>query len=143
LSADAFRTALEAMQIFFTQVVIDAAPTLDAATEVALAAADLIVVVCTPEIGAVHSTIGTLQALGGIRRGTSQVVLVLNQVTAEAGLPVSAIEKALGGPPDLVVPYDRQQMLALAHGTPLIFSQPGALLPASVSQFLAELYEKA
>jgi CheY-like chemotaxis protein len=143
LSADTFRAALESLQIFFTQVVVDAAPVLDGATEVAVAAADQIVVVCTPEIGAVHSTIGTLQTLGSLRAANAQVVVVLNQVTADASLPLATIEKALGGPPDLVVPYDRQQMLALAHGTPLIFSQPGALLPTAVSQFFTQMREPA
>ena len=142
-SAESFRPTLEALQIFFTHVVIDAAPLLDAATEVALAAADQIVVVCTPEVGAVHTTIGTLQALGGLRRPQSQVVVLLNHVTPEASLPTSAIEKALGGPPDMVVPYDRQQALALAHGTPLIFSQPGALLPAAVGSYIAQLSQNA
>ena len=142
-SADSFRHTLEALQIFFTQVVVDAAPVLDDATEVAIAAADQVVVMCTPEVGAVHSTIGTLQALGGLRRPQSRVIVVLNQVMPEASLPASAIEKALGGPPDLVIPFDRQQALALAHGTPLIFSQPGALLPATVGGFVSQLREKA
>lgn len=142
-SADSFRHTLEALQIFFTQVVIDAAPLLDDATEVAITAADQIIVMCTPEVGAVHSTIGTLQALGGLRRPHARVIVVLNQVTPEASLPASAIEKALGGPPDLVIPFDRQQALALAHGTPLIFSQPGALLPATVGGFVSQLRQKA
>jgi CheY-like chemotaxis protein len=142
-SAESFRATLEALQIFFTQVVIDAAPVLDGATQVALAAAEQIVVVCTPEVGAVHTTIGTLQALGGLRRPDSRVVVVLNQVAAEPTLATSTIEKALGGPPDLVVPFDRQQALALAHGTPLIFSQPGALLPATVSNYVASLRQTA
>jgi Flp pilus assembly CpaE family ATPase len=142
-SADSFRHTLEALQIFFTQVVIDAAPLLDDATEVAIAAADQLVVICTPEVGAVHSTIGTLQALGGLRRPQSRVIVVLNQVMPEASLPASAIEKALGGPPDLLIPYDRQQAQALVHGTPLVFSQPGALLPATVGNFVTQLRQKA
>jgi CheY-like chemotaxis protein len=142
-SADSFKATLEALQIFFTEVVIDAAPLLDGATEVSIAAADNIVVVCTPEVGAVHSTIGTLQALGTLRRPQSRVIVVLNQVSPEPSLPASAIEKALGGPPDLVVPFDRQQSLALTHGSPLIFSQPGALLPAAVGGFVADLRPQA
>jgi hypothetical protein len=61
----------------------------------------------------------------------------------EASLPASAIEKALGGPPDLLIPYDRQQAQALVHGTPLVFSQPGALLPATVGNFVTQLRQKA
>jgi len=142
-STESFRATLEALQIFFTEVVIDAAPVLDSATEVALAAADQIVVVCTPEVGAVQSTIGTLQALGTLRRPQSKVVVALNQVSPEANLPISAIEKALGGPADLVVPFDRQQSLALTHGTPLIFSQPGALLPSAVGGFMVQMRQIA
>jgi Flp pilus assembly CpaE family ATPase len=135
-SAKTFHAALEALQIFFTEIVVDAAPVLDGATEAALSVADQVLVVCTPEVGAVHSTIGTLQVLGSLRRPEAKVVVVLNQVTQEATLPASAIERALGGPPDIVVPYERQQAAALAHGTPLVFSQPGALLPATVGSFM-------
>ena len=142
-SGPTFRAALDALQIFFTQVVVDAASTLDGATEAAIAAADQIIVVCTPEVGAVHSTIGTLQALGSMRKPQARVIVVLNQVSPEPNLPASAIEKALGGPPDLVVPYDKQQALALAHGTPLVFSQPGALLPATVGSFILRQRETA
>jgi len=142
-SAESFRATLEALQIFFTDVVIDAAPLLDGATEVAIAAANQIVVVCAPEVGAVHSTIGLLQVLGTLCRPQARVSVLLNQVSLEGNLPLSAIEKALGGPPDLLVPYDRQQNLALTHGTPLIFSQPGALLPTAIGSFVAQLRENA
>jgi len=142
-SAESFRATLEALQIFFTDVVIDAAPLLDSATEVCIAAADQIMVVCAPEVGAVNSTIGLLQVLGTLRRPQARVSVLLNQVSLEGNLPLSAIEKALGGPPDLLVPYDRQQNLALTHGTPLIFSQPGALLPTAIGSFVAQLRENA
>jgi CheY-like chemotaxis protein len=134
-----FQAALEALQIFFNDVVVDAAPLLDEATRAALAAADQIIVVCTPEVGAVHTTIGTLRALDGLRQPESKVVILANQVAAEAGLPLSAMERALGRSPDLVIPYDPQQSAALARGLPLIFSQPAAALPAALVRFAASL----
>jgi CheY-like chemotaxis protein/MinD-like ATPase involved in chromosome partitioning or flagellar assembly len=137
LSGDTFQATLEALQIFFTDVVVDAAPYLDDATVVALGVAEQVVLVCTPEVGAVHTTIGTQKAIAELLRPGSQAVIVLNQVTAEQGLPAATVGKALGRAPDLLVPYDRQQALALAHGTPLIFSQPGASLPAAISTFFA------
>ncbi|MEP7355897.1 MAG: response regulator [Anaerolineales bacterium] len=134
-----FQATLEALQIFFSDVVVDAAPLLDEATRAALAAADQIIVVCTPEVGAVHTTIGTLRALDGLRQPDSQVVIVVNQVAAEAALPLSALERALGRAPNLVVPYDALQAAALARGVPLIFSMPGAVMPAAVIRFAAAL----
>jgi CheY-like chemotaxis protein len=139
LSTDTFRATLDALQIFFTDVVVDAAPTLDEATWVALGAAARVLVLCTPEVCAVHTAVGALQALNGVRRQDSQVYAVLNHVSPDHNLPVAAVEKALGGPPGLVIPYDRQQPLALTHGAPLIFSQPGALLPAAVGTFALSL----
>jgi CheY-like chemotaxis protein len=132
-----FQGALEALQMFFNEVVVDAAPTLDEATRAALTAAGWIVVVCTPEVGAVHTTLGTLRALDGLRQADSRVSILVNQVAAEAALPLAAVERAMGRTPDSVVPFDPLQMTALARGVPLIFSQPNAGLPAAVARFAA------
>ena len=134
-----FLAALEALQVFFNEVVVDAAPVLDDATRAALAAASQVIVVCTPEVGAVHTTLGTLRALEGIRKAESQVFILVNQVAAEAGLPLSALERAMGRSPNGVIPHDPAQTAALARGLPLIFSQPGALLPAAVAKFAGTL----
>jgi Flp pilus assembly CpaE family ATPase len=126
--------------MFFGDVVVDAAPLLDEATRAALAAADQVIVVCTPEVGAVHTTLGTLRALDGLCQPESQVVIFVNQVAAEAALPLSALERAMGRAPNVVIPYDPLQAPALARGVPLIFSQPGAVLPAAVIRFARTLY---
>ncbi len=134
-----FQATLEALQIFFSEVVVDAAPVLDEATRAALAAAERVIVVCTPEVGAVHTTLGTLRALDGMLRPESRVIILVNQVAAEAALPLTALERAMGRAPNVVVPYDPQQAAALARGLPLIFSQPAAALPAAVIQFVGSL----
>ena len=112
---------------------------LDDATRAALAAAGQVIVVCTPEVGAVHTTLGTLRALEGIRQPEGQLFILANQVAAEVGLPLSALVRAIGRAPNVVVPYDPQQTAALARGLPLIFSQPAALLPAALVKFAATL----
>jgi cellulose biosynthesis protein BcsQ len=134
-----FQAALEALQMFFGEVVVDAAPLLDEATRAALAAADRIIIVCTPEVGAVHTTLGTLRALDGLCRPESQVVILVNQVAAQAALPLTALERAIGRAPNVVIPYDPQQAPALARGVPLIFSQPSAALPAAMMRFAGTL----
>jgi Flp pilus assembly CpaE family ATPase len=140
---DVFRATLEALQIFFTDVIVDAAPTLDEATWQALSAADRILVVCTPEVSSIHTVLGTLSLLSGVVRSGSEVNVVLNHVSPDHNLPAAAVAKALGRPPDFVIPYDRQQPLALTTGTPLIFSQPGALLPVAVAAYAAQIKEAA
>ncbi len=140
--AATFRAALEALQIFFTDVIVDAAG-LDEAAWTALGLAQRILMVVTPDVCAVHSGVGTLKLLDGVRRPDSTVEIVLNHVSPENTLPPAAVERAFGRPPDLVVPYDRQQPLALTTGAPLIFTQPGAALPAAVGAYAQKLKEAA
>jgi Flp pilus assembly CpaE family ATPase len=97
----------------------------------------------TPDVCAVHSGVGLLRQIESVRRPDSQVGLVLNHVSPEATLPATAVERAFGRAPELVIPYDRQQSLALTTGAPLIFAQPGAALPAAVGQYVQKLKETA
>jgi CheY-like chemotaxis protein len=141
--ASAWRPVLEALQIYFTDVIVDAAPTLDEATELTASAANRILLLCIPEVSSIHTTVGLLPWLAERRRPRSRVELALNHVSPDHNLPVAAVEKALGRSPDFVIPYDRQQPVALTTGTPLIFSQPGALLPAAVAAYAAKIKESA
>jgi len=141
--AAAFRATLDALQIFFTDVIVDAAAVLDEATWMALGLAERILVIVTPEVCAVHTAVGTLKLLDTVRRPESQVEIVLNHVSPDHNLPPAAVERALGRPPDLFIPYDRQQPVALTNGTPLIFAQPGAALPAAVGAYAQQLKEAA
>jgi pilus assembly protein CpaE len=130
---------LEAFGGYFSHLVVDAAPTLDEATWTVLAAADRILVMLSPEVGAVQTALGVIEAVDGVRKAGSVLEIGVNQVTPEASLPLAAVERALGRPPDLVVPYDRLQPRALGQGAPLVFSQPGAALPAALGAYALKL----
>jgi DNA-binding response OmpR family regulator len=132
------RATLEALQIFFTDVIVDASQ-LDDATWAALGLAERVLVVVTPDVCAVHTGVGTLKLLESVRRPESQVEIVLNHVSPDHNLPAAAVERAFGRPADVVIPYDRQQALALTTGAPLIFAQPGAALPAAVGTYALKL----
>ncbi len=134
-SVETTQAVLEALGGYFNQVVVDAAPALDDATWTALAVADRTLVVCSPEIGAVQTTMSVLGMVDSARRPGSLLHVVVNQTSPEAAVPLAAIERALGRAPDLVVPHDRLQARALAHGAPLAFSQPTAPLPAALGAY--------
>jgi DNA-binding response OmpR family regulator len=137
LSLETFRAALDSMRIFFPEVVVDAAPQLDEVTCAALGAATQVLVVCSPEIGAVRTTIGAMQALPDLIPATTKTFVVLNYPSPDLTLPVTAVEKALGRAPDLVIPNDRLQMPALAQGAPLVFANPKAPFPSILGAFAA------
>jgi Flp pilus assembly CpaE family ATPase len=141
LTAAATKSILEALSGYFNHVIVDAAPSLDDATWTALGAADTTLVMCSPEVGAVQTTLGVLGAVEGARKPGSQLHIGVNQASPESGVPMAAVERALGRAPDLLIPHDRLQARALAQGNPLIFSQPGAVLPASIGAFVLALQE--
>lgn len=135
------RAILEALRSYFAHVVVDAAPSLDDATWTVLGEADRTLVMCSPEVGAVQTTLGVLPAVESARRPGSLLHIGVNQAVAESGVPLAAVERALGRPPDLSVPHDRLQSRALAQGTPLVFLQPGAALPAAIGVYALSLPE--
>ena len=139
LSRDTFQLMLGVLDAVFADIVIRAAPALDDATTLALGAAQLVLLVVSPEVGAVQTAIGTLQALPKLSVADHRIRVVLNHNTPDPVLTQSRVEKALGRPVDLIIPYDRAQTAASAQGTPLILSQPNAPLAAAVQSFIARL----
>ncbi len=139
LTRDTFHLILGVLDGVFADVVIRAAPVLDDATTAALQLAQIVFVVLNAEVGAVQTTIGTLNALKNLTVSEECIRIVLNQTMPEPGLSQSRVEKALGRPVNLILPYDRTQLAAFAQGSPLIFSQPAAPLAAAVQNFVAKL----
>ena len=139
LSRDTFQLMLGVLDAVFADIVIRAAPVLDDATTLALSAAQHVLLVVSPEVGAVQTAIGTLQALQKLSVSDHRVRVVLNHNLPDPVLSQSRVEKALGRPVDLIIPYDRAQTAAFAQGTPLVLSQPNAPLAAAVQSFIAKL----
>jgi Flp pilus assembly CpaE family ATPase len=135
LSAAAFESVAANLRAAFNDVVVDAAPTLDEATQAALESARSIIIVLSPDVGSVQTTTGALRTLAEMGVADGSVRLVLNQVSPEGALPQAAVEKALNRPMDAFIPFDRGQAAALMHGQPLGLSQPSAPLVTALGQF--------
>jgi Flp pilus assembly CpaE family ATPase len=102
-------------------------------------AARQVVLMLTPEVGAVQTTLNTLKALAGLGLTDQQTSLVLNYISPEPGLTQAAVEKAIGRAPDLSVPFDRAQAAALTQGAPLVFGQAASPLVAALGPFALKL----
>jgi pilus assembly protein CpaE len=139
LARDLFQNILNVLGTMFTDVVIDTAPLLDDATALALASARHAVLVLTPEVGALHATRQALETLADLGVSEGRQKIILNHISPEPGLPPVAVEKALGRAPDLNIPFDRAQTVALAQGAPLVFSQPTAALVTALAPFAVKL----
>jgi pilus assembly protein CpaE len=136
LSAPLVEGALIRLASLFDLVVIDSPPIIDVVAAAALDFSDDIVLVLTPEVGAIQATVAMLQVLEDL---TDKVAVVLNHVSEETGVPEAAIEKALHRSLSLKIPYDPAQMTAIPQGRPLALAKPSSPLAVASKQLLQAL----
>lgn len=125
---------LAGLRGLFDLIVIDAPPLIDVVAAAALDGADSIVLVLTPEVGAIQATVATLQVMDDLQ---DRVAVVLNQVSPQVGVPVAAVKKALRHPLAVKIPYDPAQMAALPQGKPLAWAKPTSPLAMAARRMLA------
>jgi pilus assembly protein CpaE len=133
LSAPLVEGALTGLGGVFDLVVVDAPPLIDVVAAATLDRSDRIVLVLTPEVGAVQAAIAMLRVMDELQ---AKVVLVLNRVSPQAAVPEAAIEKALGHPLALKIPYDPAQAAAFATGKPLAWQRTSSPLAMGAKELL-------
>jgi pilus assembly protein CpaE len=133
LSAPLVEGTLVRLGGVFDLIVIDTPPLIDVVAAATLDSSDAIVLVLTPEVGAIQATVATLQVMDELQ---DKVYVVLNQVSPKAGVPESTIERALRRPLALKIPYDPAQANALPQGKPLAWAQPSSPLAAASNRLL-------
>lgn len=111
---------LRALRDRFSFTLVDAAPVLDEATLAALGQANMLLLVFAPEVSSVHTAARALRALADTA-AAPHISLVMNHPSPLRPLPQATVEHSLGRPITLSVPFDENQILALARGVPLVF----------------------
>lgn len=139
LSAEVFSAIIPLMFGFFTDIVIDCAPTLDAATRAALLASTRVILALAPEVTAVQTMTGTLAVMAGLQVSPDAVRLVLNHPTPNPTLLPARIENALKRPLDATLPYDPAMSAALLQGTPLFMANPRSPYMTALSALISKL----
>jgi pilus assembly protein CpaE len=132
IPAEAVKRLLDTLKPLYSYVVVDTAPLLDDVTMSVLDTSDTILLVFSPEVLSVQTTLATRQALqaGGVT--LEKVLLVLNQTTPKPALPLKTIENALKQPIEMTIPYEPKQAQAIAMGQPLLIGDPALPLSAAV-----------
>ena len=131
-TADAVKRLLGILKSQYGYTVIDTPSSLDEVTLSALSASDQILLVLSPEVLSVQTTLITRQALQARGIALDKVHLVLNQVTPKPALPQKAIEQALKQSLDLILPYEEKQALAIVKGEPLLIGEPTSPLASAI-----------
>jgi pilus assembly protein CpaE len=120
----------------FEVLVLDIPPLIDVVAAAVLDSANHIVMVLTPEVGAVQSSVAMLRVMDELQ---DKVKVVLNHISPQPGVPEAAIEKALRRSLTHQIPYDQAQMAALSKGKPLAWANPSSPLATATKKLLEKL----
>ncbi|MGQ0604642.1 MAG: response regulator [Anaerolineales bacterium] len=140
LTEMAAQTMITHLRSLFTDVVVDGAPWLDDATCAALGQSRRVLVVLSPDVAAVQTTLAALPVLTQLGIADEQIKVLLNHTAMETIVPQAAVEKALSRSIDAVIPFDKAQAAALAQGLPLVLSQPNSALVSATANLAAKVY---
>ncbi len=138
IGAEEVRRILAFLTGHFDYIVIDTAPSLDAAGLAALDHADQIVLVTTPEVPALKNAGRFLQLSRRLGYPIEKVALVVNRARGQQAIPIADIEKSLGIKHFATVPSAGKTFIRAAnHGEVVVLR--GGMGGASRSLFrLAE-----
>ena len=113
-------------------IVVDTTSTLDEINMSILNASDAILLLFSPDVLSIQTTLVTQKALQARGIDQEKIVLVLNQITPKPGLLLKTVENALKRPIKTILPYEEKQHLAIAKGQPLLISDPTLPLSAAI-----------
>ncbi len=130
------QTTLRILRQRFTATVVDAPSVLSEVTMETLKVATVVGLVITAEPPSIQTAVGTLRAL---RQWSSKFQIILNQTTPGPQLPAEAIERTLRRPLMGTIPFDPDQVRALAQGAPLTLHSPDSPLARAVRGLAQEL----
>jgi pilus assembly protein CpaE len=136
LSALLVDGALSGLKSRFNLVVADIPPLIDVVAAAALDSSDHIILVLTPEVGAIQATLAILQVMDEVKE---KVMVVLNHISPQSSVPEATVEKALRRPITLKIPYDPGQVAALPQGKPLAWVKPSSPLAIATGQLVGML----
>jgi pilus assembly protein CpaE len=109
-------------------VIVDTPVGITEITAAALDAAELDLLVTTPEVPALRRTHACLRMLQGLDFPTHKVQLVLNRVSSRTKISESEAVEALGYPVTWRISNDYAAMQSAALGEPVVVSQPNRKL---------------
>ena len=116
---------LDALQRQYQYVVIDLPHNFREATLCALDAADQIVLVAAPELASVYVTRRTLDVFAELEYPQDKILLVLNWTFERHGIAREDIERVVGRPVQVVLPYAPEPIVqAINRGEPPVFTLP-------------------
>lgn len=132
-------TLLSKLAALHQFVLVDTPGGLTELTAASLDAAELALLVTTPEIAALRRTHDCLRYLQGLEYSTSKLQLVLNRVESKTRISSSEAADALGHPITWKVANDYAAMQSSAIGSPVVLAAPKSRLTHDIQGIARQL----
>lgn len=102
---------------------------------------DRVILVLSPDMPSIQSTVIALQGLAKLGSSADKVMLVVNQVVPHNPLPLQTIQKVVKRPISLAVPYEPAMVKAANSGKPLLLSNPQSQASAAIGKLASTLFD--
>jgi MinD-like ATPase involved in chromosome partitioning or flagellar assembly len=122
---------------------LDLPPHLSGTTSAALASADRVLLVISPELASLQSTAVTLQALGNMGVEDKRIWLVLNAPGGVGGLSPEAVAQTFKRSLAATIPYEPGMLAALNARRPLMLASPKSAAAQSIARLASELLSQS
>ncbi|MCY0885228.1 MAG: hypothetical protein OWV35_05010, partial [Firmicutes bacterium] len=139
--ADQVVRILQLLRQHYSYVIIDTAPGYTEVNVAALDFADLILLVCMPDVVTLRTVSQALRLfLEGFRYPKEKVRVVLNRAGSHTGVEAPEIAAALGTPVDYLLPSDGAwPVKASNQGRPLVLLEPHSLFAEAIGDLARDL----
>lgn len=115
----------------FAQTLLDIPHLMEPRFEPTWQLLDKIVLVLSPDMPSLQSVAMALQSLLRLGVADTKIVLVVNNILAQGGLPLEIIQKTVRRPILASIPYEPEMIKAVNSGKPLLLSNPQS--PAAIA----------
>jgi pilus assembly protein CpaE len=133
---ETIRKSLELLRRNYEYIVADLPHDFSDITIQALDAADVILIVASPDMSSVRAAFAALDTYKKLGYPKEKLKLILNATFPRAGLPKDKIESALGMQTSIVVPYTESLFVeAINYGRPPVYSKPNETVSGLLEDF--------
>lgn len=136
LQPETIGNALQLLKRSYEYIVADLPHDFSDITLQALDAADVILVVASPDMSSVRAAFAALDTFKKLGYPKEKLKLILNATFPRSGLPKDKIESALGMQTSMVVPYTESLFVeAINYGRPPVYSKPNEPVSGLLEDF--------
>jgi pilus assembly protein CpaE len=140
ISPEMLQHLLKVLRVWAPVTITDLASQLSDAMLAVLDASDLVLLMMSPEVASVHTTVQTLDTFNALNYPKDKVRVIVNYTNTRRALTLAQIESAIGVPVSLAVPNDPDFFVeAVNTGAPYVLLNPSGQGTRALQDFAYQL----